>query len=99
MNYCQSVAGIGLFCCSFSAALAESSDSTVEYSRIEEEMLLNPPGAGTSDEVIIYSRVRNNTINKAMDSQFHRIDNMMFIDTVIETESGLFLFAEDDECD
>lgn len=96
MNCYHTVAGIGLFCSSFSAVFAESD---IEFSKIEEEMLLNPPGAGTSDEVIIYSRVRDKTISHAMDTQFHRIGNMMFIDTIIESEDGELSYAIEDECD
>lgn len=73
-------------------------DSNVEFSQIDEELLLNPPNAGrTSDEVMIYSNVRNKTINKSMDNHFERIENMMFINTVIESESGE-LAHTDDEC-
>jgi len=71
-----------------------------EFSRIEEEMLLNPPGAGIpSEEVMIYSRVRNKTIHKAMDTQFHRIGNMMFVNSVIESETDDSFSTEDDDCD
>ena len=98
MNYCKSISGIFLFCCSFSVVFAET---LAEFSKIEEEMLLNPPGAGgtTSDRVIIYSRVRDKTINQAMDSQFQRIDNMMFVDTIIESKTGVLSYSEEDECD
>lgn len=95
MSY-YSMTGIGLLCCSFSVALAESK---VEFSQIEEAMLLNPPSAGrTSNRVMIYSNVRDKIINKAMNSQFDGIENMMFINTVIESETGE-LTHSDDECD
>lgn len=69
MNRNQLLCGTSLFCCSFSVVFAEP-----EFSKIEEEMLLNPPGSGgPSDQVMIYSRVRNKTINTAMDTQFNRI--------------------------
>lgn len=97
MNIWKSICGISLFCCSFSVVFA---DTQAEFSKIEEEMLLNPPGAGSaSDRVIIYTRVRDKTINQAMDSQFHRIGNMMFVDTLIESEPGVLSFSEEDECD
>jgi len=97
MNIWKSISGICLFCCSFSVVFA---DAQADFSKIEEEMLLNPPGAaGASNGVIIYSRVRDKTINLAMDSQFHRIDNMMFVDTIIESNSGELSFSEDDDCD
>lgn len=71
----QSICGISFFCCSFSLVFAEA-----DFSKIEEAMLLNPPGSGgSSDKVMIYSRIRNKTIHKAMDTQFERIETMMFI--------------------
>lgn len=79
----------------YSAVFAES-----EFSKIEEEMLLNPPGVGvSSDKVMIYSRVRNKTIHKAMDTQFERIESMMFVNTIVESEDGVLSHAEDDDCD
>lgn len=94
MSYNQSICSATLFCCSFSAVFAEDT-----FSQIEEEMLLNPPGAGiASDKVIIYTRVRNQTINAAMDKQFDRIESMMFVNTLYESDAGDELYAEDD-CD
>ncbi len=95
MNYCNSTGGIALFCCSFSVLSADT-----EYSKIEEEMLLNPPAGGNaSDKVMIYSRVRNKTVHKAMDSQFHRIENMMFVNTIVESEAGSESYGDDEDCD
>ncbi len=82
-------------CCFFSVVFAED-----DFSKIEENLLLNPPGAGSvSDEVIIYSRVRNKTIHQAMDKRFDGIENMMFVNTIVESESGVLSHAEDEECD
>ena len=90
----QSIYTVFLFFCSFSVVFAQ-----VDYSKIEEEMLLHPPGAGNpSDKVMIYSRVRNKTIHKAMDTQFHRIETMMFVNTVVESDTGVQAYADDD-CD
>ena len=73
--------------------------SDISFSKIEEQMLLNPPASGGhTDEVIIYSNVRNRTVNQALDQQFHRIENMMFINTVVESDSGDYSLT-DDECD
>ncbi len=94
MSQSQLICGATLFCCSFSAVFADA-----EFSQIEEEMLLNPPGAGVaSNEVTIYSRVRNKTIHTAMDNSFERIGSMMFVNTIHELESG-DLEYEDDDCD
>ncbi len=95
MNYSKPICGICLSCCLFSVVFAEA-----DFSKIEEKYLLNHPGAGNaSDEVIIYSRVRNKTIHKAMDEQFARIENMMFVNTIVETESGVQSYADDEDCD
>lgn len=97
MNYYTSTVGIASFFCSFSA-LSASADT--EYSKIEEEMLLNPPASGSaSDKVMIYSRVRNKTIHKAMDKHFQRIENMMFVNTIVESEAGSESYEDDEDCD
>lgn len=81
-------------------AISQTSAHCSVFSQIEEKMLLNPTGSGEiSDKVIIYSRVRNKTIQKAMDSQFNRIQNMMFVNSVIEPDSGDSSYTEDDDCD
>ena len=72
--------------------------NSISVSQIDERLLMNPPSAGKSEQVIIYSNVRNKTIDLAMDNQFNRIENMMFINTVVETEIGELSYAED-ECD
>ena len=95
MNHSKSICGVSLFCCSFSAVFAEP-----DFSKIEEEMLLNPPGAGPApDKVILYSRVRNKTIHTAMDTQFNRIESMMFINTIVQSDGGELSYADDEECD
>ncbi len=48
--------------------------------------------------MMIYSRVRDKTIHKAMDTQFHRIETMMFANTVVESDTGVQAYADDD-CD
>jgi hypothetical protein len=75
------------------------SEDNIDYSRIDEELLLHPPSSGEpTDKVIIYERVRNKTINKALDSGFDRIENMMFVDTLVETTPNKLIYAEEDEC-
>lgn len=95
MIFNQSIYGLSLFYCSVSMVFAEA-----DFSKIEEDMLLNPPGTGGAPEkVVIYSRVRNKTIHKAMDTQFHRIETMMFINTIVESDPGVQSYADDDDCD
>lgn len=95
MNINQSICCIIVLCCFFSSVFA-----TPDYSKIEEQILLNPPGSGmTSDGVTIYSRVRNKTIHKAMDTQFDRIETMMFVNSVNESISDELSYDDDTDCD
>jgi hypothetical protein len=48
--------------------------------------------------VTIYDGLRYDTVMRAMDEQFNRIDNMMFVGTIIEQEDGE-LDVEEDGCD
>ncbi len=69
------------------------------YSQVDERLLLNPDPVQIKQEhlgkVIIYEKVRERTVDEALDNNFARIDNMMFVKTVIETGNGE-LEMEDD---
>jgi hypothetical protein len=54
--------------------------------------------AETAGRVTIYDGLRYVTVMRAMNEQFDRIDNMMFVGTVIEQEDGE-LAVEEDGCD
>ena len=62
------------------------------YSQIDERLLFKPDPLQikkeTEGKVIIYDRVRESTINKALDKNFDRIEHMMFINTLIEKDNG-----------
>ena len=64
---------------------------------MNKQVLMAPSTDFNSNEVIIYSNVRENTIHVAMNEHFERIENMMFANTVIELENGDIGFSE--ECD
>lgn len=71
-----------------------------EYSKIDEKILLNPSNSGsTVDKVMIYSNVRSETIELAMNTQFNRIENMMFVNTVYEPDSDEEEYEQDEDCD
>jgi len=57
----------------------------------QELMLFNPPASQLELEkrgrVVIYDGLRDTQIDQAMDTQFERIQSMMFVRTVI-TETG-----------
>jgi hypothetical protein len=82
-----------------SSVFAAHVSADINYSKIDEQLLLNPPSAGIKDQTVtIYSEVRNQTIDKALDNQFERIENMMFVNTIIESETGELAY-DDSECD
>lgn len=72
------------------------------YSQIDERLLLNPNPLLVKQEragkVIIYDRVREEIIHNALDNNFARIENMMFINTLVEEDDG-DLQIEEDDCD
>jgi hypothetical protein len=53
--------------------------------------------AEAAGRVMIYDGLRNRTVEKALDDQFGRIENMMFIRTVYTLENGED--EVDDDCD
>ncbi len=70
------------------------------YSQIDERLLLEPDTLQVKQEaagkVIIYDRVREQTIAKALDKNFDRIQHMMFINSVKEKDNGEL--EADDDC-
>jgi len=48
--------------------------------------------------IMIYDGLHYTTVARAMDEQFNRIENMMFVGTLIEQEDGE-LEVEEDGCD
>ncbi|MDH3762504.1 MAG: hypothetical protein OEU50_16095 [Gammaproteobacteria bacterium] len=67
-----------------------------------QERLLFSPGLETLQaeargRIMIYDGLKNKTVEKALDHQFDRIENMMFVRTVYVQENGE-LEVEDD-CD
>ncbi|MEA3412255.1 MAG: hypothetical protein U9R74_12055 [Pseudomonadota bacterium] len=63
--------------------------------------------AETRGSVMIYEGLEETTVNRAMDTHFSRIDNMMFVGTVRNDAEGKVLtnpktgdvITEDDGCD
>ena len=57
-------------------------------------------------KVVIYDGIHDVDVNRAMDTQFHRIEHMMFIGTVITNQNGEpakdeatgQVLKEDDDC-
>jgi len=54
--------------------------------------------AEAKGRIMIYDGLTSKTIDKAMDEQFNRIENMMFISIIHEQDNGEY-YVEDDGCD
>ena len=54
--------------------------------------------AEAKGRIMIYDGMTSKTIDKAMNEQFDRIDNMMFVRIVHEQEDGEY-YVEEDGCD
>ena len=92
----QIVSAAALFIGIWAFSSAEAVD---EY---QHKMLFSPSSSVLAAEargrVMIYDGLRYATVTRAMDEQFDRIENMMFVGTVIEQEDGK-LEVEEDGCD
>ena len=54
--------------------------------------------AEAKGRVMIYDGLTSKTVDKAMNEQFNRIDNMMFVRIIHEQDNGEY-YVEDDGCD
>lgn len=66
------------------------------------ERVLFSPGseilqAEARGRIMIYDELKNETVEKALNDQFDRIENMMFIRTVYVHENGEY--SVDNDCD
>ena len=70
-------------------------------SSYQEKVLFSPDDytlkAEAMGRITIYDELDSDTVDRAMDEQFKRINNMMFIRIQHEQEDGEYL-AEDDGC-
>jgi hypothetical protein len=75
----------------------------------QERMLFNPPASQLELEkrgrIVIYDGLKDTQITQAMDTQFDRIQSMMFVRTVVNTEGETLrdeetgtVVIEDDGC-
>ena len=80
-------------------SLFSSAQAVDEY---QHKVLFSPSSSILAAEargrVMIYDGLRYATVTRAMDEQFDRIENMMFVGTLIEREDGDFE-VEEDGCD
>mgnify|MGYP001828891103 CR=1 FL=1 len=54
--------------------------------------------AEAKGRVMIYDGLASKTVDRAMNEQFNRIDNMMFVRIIHEQDNGEY-YVEDDGCD
>ena len=54
--------------------------------------------AEAKGRIMIYDGLTSKTVDKAMDEQFNRIDNMMFVRIIHQQDNGEY-YVEDDGCD
>ncbi|UCH39341.1 MAG: hypothetical protein JSU67_14430 [Gammaproteobacteria bacterium] len=84
------------------AALLVNLSSAQAYDSYQLKVLFTPTKSDLEAEargrVMIYDSLKNETVEKALNEQFGRIDRMMFIRTQLIQESGEYE-AEEDECD
>jgi len=80
-------------------AMASPSQAVDEY---QYQVLFSPTATVLAAEargrIMIYDGLRYATVARAMDEQFERIENMMFVGTVHLQEDGE-LAVEEDGCD
>ncbi len=92
------------FSCNFAVAAALSllSLSTLAESSFQMNVLFNPGSsllvAEAGGRVMIYDGLKSETVDKALDEQFERIENMMFVRTQYQQEDGEYAALTDD-CD
>ncbi len=82
----------GLSMASIPASAVDSYQQRVLFSPSAEFLQAEARG-----RVMIYDGLKNETVEKALDDQFDRIENMMFVRTVHIQENGEF--EVDDDCD
>lgn len=91
----------GLACLVIAALLAPLS-SVYAYDSYQLKVLFIPTKSDLEAEsqgrVMIYDSLKNDTVEKALDEQFWRIDKMMFIRTQYIQENGDYE-TEEDGCD
>ena len=82
----------GLSMASIPASAVDSYQQRVLFSPSAEILQAEARG-----RVMIYDGLKNETVEKALDNQFDRIENMIFVRTVHIQENGEF--EVDDDCD
>ena len=86
----------------FPALLLVTTSSAYAYDSYQLKVLFTPTKSDLEAEakgrVMIYDSLKNETVEKALDEQFWRIDKMMFIRTQYVQEDGDYK-TEEEDCD
>ena len=95
MNKRQVITAIFISVLSMTPLQASTQDS------YQERILFSPDPdtlqAESRGRIMIYDGLRNETVERALEHQFDRIENMMFVRTVYVQENGEY--EVDDDCD
>ncbi len=85
-----------------SSLLGTSAVFAAENEDWQLAMLFDPPAAQLkveeSGRVFIYDGIKSTDVQRVMDSQFHRLDSMMFVRTQYVSAAG-DVESENDDCD
>ncbi len=75
--------------------------SSAHAADFQQNVLFNPSSlqleAESNGRIMIYDQMDNETVELALNTQFQRIENMMFVRTQYLQEDGSI--EEDDDCD
>mgnify|MGYP006928178270 CR=1 FL=1 len=73
--------------------------TSVSAGNFQQNMLFSPSPSVLADEakgrVMIYDGLKSETVDKAMNVQFSRIDSMMFVNTEYKKENGEIVANDD----
>ncbi|MDH5355199.1 MAG: hypothetical protein OEY09_12220 [Gammaproteobacteria bacterium] len=79
-----------------------ASSSVYATDSYQQNVLFSPSDSILQSEakgrIMIYDGLKNETIELALNEQFDRIDNMMFVNIEYEQEDGEYEAEDDDDC-
>jgi hypothetical protein len=98
----MSLKGIAATAITLSSLIWTSAAFSAENEDWQLAMLFDPLAAQLKVEergrVFIYDGIKSTDVQRVMDSQFHRLDSMMFVRTQYVSADG-DVKSEDDDCD
>lgn len=84
------------------ALLTVTVESALALDSYQQKVMFHPTEsilvAEARGRIMIYDGVKSESVDKAMDEQFDRIETMMFVNTLYKQEDGGYE-VENDDCD